>query len=349
MDNTTTAHSTEELRHIPRQVASQLATRGKGILAADEGPGSMVSRFAAIGVPNTPENRQAWRQVILASPEPWEKYVSGVIFHRETFPQLAENGKSFVEMVKEKGVLVGITVDQGIVELPSTGEPVTQGLTDLEETCRAYFSKGARFAKWRATLQIAQGTETTPQKPTQLAIDENCRLLAHYAAICQRCGLCPIVEPEVLMEGNFDIAWCERVTRRVLSTQIKALHDHGVDLEGIVLKPSWVIHGTKSERKSSVQEVARCTLKVLKDTVPPSVPGIMFLSGGQTEEEAHAHLEAINRLAKEVGAPWLLSFSYGRAIQDGARKVWSGDVTKTDEARKSFLHRAASLSQTSLI
>eukprot|EP01102_Stenamoeba_stenopodia_P006673 TRINITY_DN1849_c0_g1_i1.p1 TRINITY_DN1849_c0_g1~~TRINITY_DN1849_c0_g1_i1.p1 ORF type:complete len:374 (+),score=89.07 TRINITY_DN1849_c0_g1_i1:104-1225(+) len=344
-----------------RETAALLATRGKGILAADEGPEHMVSRFAAINIENNAENRQAWREVLFGMAEgfEYEKYISGVILHAETFPQMSKDGVSFVDLIRARGVLVGITVDRGgaVAEIPSTGEPLTQGIADLSQQCAAYYAKGARFTKWRAVLQTTAPEGSSFKQgpfPTNLAIKENTQALARYASIAQSNGLCPIVEPELLIDGCQDLARSEELTRQILSSTFAALHEHKVDLEGIILKPSWVIPGLGFTKTNpdvvSVADVAKATLKVLRETVPPSVHGVMFLSGGQTEDEALAHLRAINAAARATATPtpWLLSFSYGRAIQDSARKAWGGQQENVSQARSVFFEKAKSLGEASL-
>jgi fructose-bisphosphate aldolase class I len=321
--------------------AHKVATPGKGILAADESEGTIGSRFQKIGVENVVENRRAYREMLIGT-QNLGQYISGIILFEETLYQSSEQGKTFVEMLKEHGIVIGIKVDKGLKALYGTdGEQVTQGLTDLDARCKKYYESGARFAKWRAVYSIGNG------KPSQLAIDEQSRNLARYAAICQANGLVPIVEPEVLMDGTHDIVTCAIVSERIFASVFKFLNDHHVLLEGILLKPNMIVPGAESGIKSSPEEIAWYTVRTLANTVPPTVPGIMFLSGGQSEEEACRNLNAINRV-KAFPKPWVLSFSFGRALQDTALKTWKGSKDNYSTAREKFFARAKACSESQL-
>lgn len=267
------------------------------------------------------------------------KYVGGVILYEETLNQTTPDGTPFPCVLADQGIIVGIKVDKGTVVLPGTdNETTTQGLDGLAERCAAYYGKGARFAKWRSVLKIGPG------EPSQLAIDENATVLARYAAICQQNGLVPIVEPEILMDGDHDLDRAILVTQTVLAAVYKRLHDHHVFLEGTLLKPNMVCPGQDCPRKYGPAEIGAATLAVLERTVPPAVPGITFLSGGQSELEATLHLHAINKLAREkrsgAGVPWKLTFSYGRALQNTVLKTWKGQEANVKAAKEALLVRA---------
>lgn len=319
--------------------ASFIATPGKGILAADESTGTIGSRFQKITLENSEENRRAYRELLFGTQQDVNKYISGVILYDETFYQKTADGQLFTELLKSQGILPGIKVDKGTVVLPGTdGETATTGLDGLGERCKKYYEGGARFAKWRAVLKI-----TANGCPSELSIQENAHTLARYAVICQENGLVPIVEPEVLMDGTHTIETSAAVTERVLAATFKALSDHHVLLEGILLKPNMVLSGTQSEKRAGPQQVAEYTVRTLQRTVPCAVPGIMFLSGGQSEAEATANLNAIN--SHPGKRPWTLSFSYGRALQSSIISEWKGDKANLDKARKIYLQRALYNSQ----
>jgi fructose-bisphosphate aldolase class I len=312
-------------------VAKAMVAPGKGILAADESTGTIKKRFDAIGVENTEENRRDYRELMFRSAEGM-KHVSGVILYDETIWQNAADGTPLVDLIVAAGSIPGIKVDKGAQPLAGfPGETVTEGLDGLGERLAKYYDRGARFAKWRAVIDIADGI------PTDGAINANAHALARYAALCQANQIVPIVEPEVLMDGAHDIERCDAVTRKVLTRVFEALADQRVALEGIVLKPNMVICGKKCAKGSSVQEVAERTVAALKATVPATVPGIAFLSGGQTDEEATAHLDAMNKIG---GLPWALTFSYGRALQAAPQKAWSGRKENVSAAQAAFAHRA---------
>ncbi|KAK7385483.1 hypothetical protein VNO78_31205 [Psophocarpus tetragonolobus] len=319
--------------------AAYIGTPGKGILAADESTGTIGKRLDSINVENVESNRRALRELLFTAPGALQ-YLSGVIFFEETLYQSTASGKRFVDVLKEAGVLPGIKVDKGTVDLAGTnGETTTQGLDGLGQRCAKYYEAGARFAKWRAVLKIG------PTEPSELAIHENAYGLARYAAICQENGLVPIVEPEILVDGAHDIHKCAAVTERVLAACYKALSDHHVLLEGTLLKPNMVTPGSKSA-KVSPEAVAEHTVKALLRTVPAAVPAIVFLSGGQSEEEASLNLNAINQVKGKK--PWSLSFSFGRALQQSTLKAWGGKDENVKKAQAAFLVRAKANSEATL-
>ena len=315
--------------------ARRIAAPGKGILAADESTGTIGQRFTKINVENTEENRRKYRQMLFKA-EGVEEHISGVILFEETLYQNADDGTPFVDVLKSKGILPGIKVDKGIKPLFGTnGECVTQGIDDLDARCAKYYAKGARFAKWRAVLHIKDDIGSTP---SQIAINENAETLARYASICQANGLVPIVEPEVLMDGEFSIEVAAVATEKVIAACYKALSDHHVLLEGTLLKPNMVRSGSDAKVQSSSEEIALATVRVLQHTVPPAVPGITFLSGGMSEEDASLALNFINQAPGP--RPWALTFSYGRALQQSCLKAWSGKDENIPEAQKVLLARA---------
>ncbi|KAK7386025.1 hypothetical protein VNO78_32075 [Psophocarpus tetragonolobus] len=319
--------------------AKYIGTSGKGILAADESTGTIGKRLASINVENSEENRKALRELLFTSPKSLE-YISGVIMFEETLYQKTSEGKPFVEVLKEKNVIPGIKVDKGVVELAGTnGETTTQGIDSLGVRCSEYYMAGARFAKWRSVLKIG------PNEPSQLSINQNAQCLARYAIICQENGLVPIVEPEILTDGSHDIAKCAAVTQTVLSAVYKALNDHHVLLEATLLKPNMVTPGSQSP-KVPPELVAHYTVQTLRRTVPPAVPGILFLSGGQSEEEATLNLNAMNKL--DLLKPWTLSFSFGRALQQTTLNTWAGKKENVAKAQEAFLARCKANSQATL-
>ena len=314
------------------QIAEKLATPGKGILAADESSGTIKKRFDAIGVESTATTRRDYRELLFRSTEAMTNHVSGVILYDETIWQEAADGTPLVELIAAAGAVPGIKVDNGAKPLPGfPGETVTEGLDGLAERLVAYHERGARFAKWRAVIDIADGV------PTAGAVRANAHALARYAGLCQAAGIAPIVEPEVLMDGAHDIDRCDEVTRFVLQCVFEELFQQRVALEGMILKPNMVIAGKKSAARSDVEQVAARTVAALKARVPAAVPGIAFLSGGQSDEEATAHLDAMNKLG---GLPWKLTFSYGRALQASTQKAWSGRPENLAAAQRAFTHRA---------
>ncbi|GAA0166001.1 aldolase [Lithospermum erythrorhizon] len=319
--------------------AKYIGTPGKGILAADESTGTIGKRFESINVENVEENRRALRELLFTTPNALQ-YLSGVILFEETLYQKTASGTPFVDVMKEGGVLPGIKVDKGTVELPGTnGETTTQGLDGLAQRCQEYYKAGARFAKWRAVLKIGAN------EPSQLAINENANGLARYAIICQQNGLVPIVEPEILVDGPHSIDKCADVTERVLAACYKALNDNHVLLEGTLLKPNMVTPGSEAE-KASPEVIAEYTVRALQRTMPAAVPAVVFLSGGQSEEQATVNLNAMNKL--DTKRPWTLTFSYGRALQQSTLKAWGGKAENVEKAQAAFLARAKANSEATL-
>jgi fructose-bisphosphate aldolase class I len=313
------------------KIAKAMVAPGKGLLAADESTGTIDKRFKTINVENTEENRRAYRDMLFTTKGLGE-HISGVILYDETLRQKASDGTPFTELLNRLGVIPGIKVDNGAKPLAKCpGETVTEGLDGLTKRCQEYVKLGAKFAKWRAVITIGDGI------PSKTCITANAHALARYAAICQDTGLVPIVEPEVLMDGAHGIERSEEVTEWTLREVFAALIDQRVVLEEIVLKPSMVISGAECRQQASIQEVAERTIRVLKRTVPAAVPGIAFLSGGQSDELATAHLDAMNRLGP---LPWALSFSYGRALQAPSLKAWRGAAANVAAGQAALAHRA---------
>jgi fructose-bisphosphate aldolase, class I len=322
--------------------ARAIATPGKGILAADESTGTIGSRFKAIDVENNETNRRNYRDLLFAT-EGIEQYISGVIMYDETIKQKDSNGVLFPEVLKKKGILTGIKVDMGVQPLAGTnGECVTQGIDGLGARCADYYAKGARFAKWRAVLHIK---DTIGATPSNCAIIENANTLARYASLCQQNGLVPIVEPEVLMDGDFNIDTAAAMTERVLAAVYKALSDHHVMLEGTLLKPNMVRSGSEAKVAATNAEIGIATVRVLQHTVPCAVPGITFLSGGMSEEDASLSLNAINNAPGP--RPWCLTFSYGRALQQTVLKTWKGEAANVKAAQDALMLRAKANSDAS--
>jgi fructose-bisphosphate aldolase, class I len=314
------------------RVANAMVTPGKGILAADESTGTIKRRFDAIGVENTEDNRRDYRELLFRSADAMRDCISGVILYDETVWQKARDGTPLVKLIEQTGAIAGIKVDEGAKPLPGCpNEVVTIGLDKLADRLPKYLEQGARFAKWRAVIDIGPGI------PSHTAIHANAHALARYAALCQAAGIVPIVEPEVLMDGDNDIDRCYEVTQWVLKETFHELYYNRVALEGMVLKPNMAIAGKKSPKRAGVEEVAEKTVRLLKACVPAAVPGIAFLSGGQSEEEATAHLDAMNRIGN---LPWKLTFSYGRALQAAPQKAWSGRPENVAAAQRAFAHRA---------
>jgi len=315
------------------KVALAMVTPGKGILAADESSGTIKKRFDAIKVESTEASRRDYREMLFRSTEAMSKYISGVILYDETIWQDAKDGTPLIKLIEASGAIPGIKVDEGTQALPNCpGELVTVGLDKLAERLKKYYERGARFAKWRAVIDIAGGNI-----PSMTAIHVNAHALARYAALCQAAQIVPIVEPEVLMDGDHDIDRCYEVTSRALDKTFQELRVQRVALEGMILKPNMAIAGRKSGKQASVDEVAEKTIRLLKACVPAAVPGIAFLSGGQSDEEATAHLNAMNRTS---GLPWRLTFSYGRALQAAPQKAWSGKPDNLAAGERAFTHRA---------
>ena len=314
--------------------ARALVAPGKGILAADESHATIARRFEAYGIANTEENRRRYRQMLFTTKGIGE-FISGVILFDETIRQAADDGRPFVEVLTRAGILPGIEVDRGAKALAGApGEQVTEGLDGLRERLAEYGKLGARFAKWRAVIAIGEDGRT----PTPRGIAANAEALARYAALCQEAAIVPIVEPEVLLDGGHSIERCLEVTEATLHAVFHALSAQHVTLEGLLLKPSMVLPGATAQHRAPVAEVAEATVRCLRRTVPAAVPGIVFLSGGQSDELATAHLDAMNRLPGPQ--PWPLSFSYARALQAAPLKAWGGDPARVADAQRAFLHRA---------
>jgi len=312
-------------------IARSLVVPGKGILAADESAPTIEKRFQAIQLPSTEENRRAYRDLLFTTPG-ISGFISGVILYDETIRQASSDGTPFPKVLERQGIVPGIKVDEGAKALSGfPGEKITEGLDGLRGRLAAYRDLGARFAKWRAVIDIGDGI------PTACCLEANAHALARYAALCQEAGLVPIVEPEVLMDGGHAIERCEEVTTEILSRVYADLARHRVHLEGTLLKPNMVLSGKKCPVQAGVDQVAEATVRTLKRVVPPAVPGIVFLSGGQTPRQATEHLSAMNAMGKH---PWELSFSYGRALQDPVLKAWKGQAGNVPEAQKAFFHRA---------
>ncbi|HVY82225.1 MAG TPA: class I fructose-bisphosphate aldolase [Steroidobacteraceae bacterium] len=312
------------------RIARAMVAQGKGILAADESSGTIKKRFDSIKLESTEEARRTYREMLFTAPGLAET-ISGVIMYDETIRQKTKDGVPFADYLTKLGVIPGIKVDTGAKPLAGfPKETITEGLDGLRERLQEYYKLGARFAKWRAVIDIAEDI------PTQFAIDANAHALARYAALCQENDIVPIVEPEVLMDGAHGIERCEEVTERVLVSVFGQLHAHHVYLEGMVLKPNMVISGKKAPNRAPPEVVAEATVRLLKRTVPAAVPGIAFLSGGQSSEEATLHLSLMNKNP----LPWQLTFSYGRALQDQALKAWGGNAANFAAGQKAFAKRA---------
>ena len=310
---------------------AKLTAPGKGIVAADESTPTITKRFTAVGIESSEETRRAYRTLLFTTPGA-DQFLAGVILFEETLGQADDKGTSLPDVLAHHGILPGIKVDKGTVALPGAeGDLITTGLDGLADRLKAYKAKGARFAKWREVYAI------TERNPTPLGIEANAEVLARYAAICQSEGIVPIVEPEVLIDGVHTLERCREVSEAVLHAVFNALHRHRVMLEGIVLKPSMVLPGKESPPKASPEVVARATLEVLKRNVPAAVPTINFLSGGQAPVEATANLNAMNAMAPH--APWVLSFSYARALQEGPMRIWAGRAENVRAAQDAFHKR----------
>ncbi|MZR32161.1 class I fructose-bisphosphate aldolase [Sneathiella litorea] len=312
-------------------IAKALVAPSKGILAADESTGTIKKRLDTINTPSTEETRRDYRELLLSSKGAGD-YISGVILYDETIRQTAKDGRPLTELIKSQGIIPGIKVDMGAKSLAfSEGELVTEGLDGLRDRLNDYHKIGARFAKWRAVISIGDGA------PSQYCIDTNAHALARYAALCQEAGLVPIVEPEVLMDGDHNIDECYAVTETTLKTVFDELYKQRVVLEQMLLKPNMVISGKDCPEQAGVEEVATKTLYCFEQTVPAAVPGIVFLSGGQTEQQATEHLNAMNKMGK---FPWEISYSFGRALQASALAAWQGKPENVEAAQAAFLHRA---------
>jgi len=327
------SYPSEALQKELRETAQAMVAPGKGILAADESTGTMGKRLAQAGQENTEENRRRFRELLFTSDKTrMSQAISGVILFHETLYQKTADGTPFVDLLKQNGIIPGIKVDKGVKDLfGSEGESTTQGLDDLDKRCKQYKEDGCRFAKWRCVLKIGKNT------PSYQAIQENATVLARYASICQSAGLVPIVEPEVLCDGDHSLERCQKVTETVLAATYKALNDHHVYLEGTLLKPNMVTPGKESTETVTPEQIGAATVTALSRTLPAAVPGVVFLSGGQSEIQATTNLNAINQF---TGAPkpWKLSFSFGRALQASALAGWNG--SNVAEGQEQLLRRA---------
>ena len=313
------------------EIAEYIVSDGKGILAADESNPTCGKRFDSIGVESTETNRRDYREMLFRAAG-MKNNIGGVILFDETIRQSAEDGTPLVALIKDQGALPGIKVDKGLVPIDSSPEEtVTQGLDGLDERCKEYFSLGAKFTKWRAVIKISDNI------PTDECIEANMRALAKYAKVVQNNNMVPMVEPEVLMDGVHPIDRCYEVTCRSLQSLFECLKDEGVNIAGTILKPNMVTSGSMVESQASVQEVAELTVKCLNENVPSDLPGITFLSGGQSDVDATAHLDAMNKIG---GFPWKLSFSYGRALQQPSLKAWLGKKENVQQAQDALSHRA---------
>lgn len=328
------SYLTPEKEQELARIAKAIVAPGKGILAADESIGSMTKKLGPIGLENTEENRRIYRQILFSADPAVAQAISGVILFDETFYQKADDGTPFPQLLKQRGIIPGIKVDKGLVPLAGTdGETTTQGLDDLDARCAKYKKDGADFAKWRCALKIGNNM------PSQLAIIENANVLARYASICQQNGIVPIVEPEILPDGDHDLETCQRITEKVLAAVYKALSDHHIYLEGTLLKPNMVTAGFSCPKKYTPQDIANATVTALSRGVPPAVPGVTFLSGGQSEEDASINLSTMNKIS-HIKRPWALTFSFGRALQASVLAAWQGKPENIPNAQKELLKRA---------
>jgi fructose-bisphosphate aldolase class I len=310
-------HASGDFKAELIKTAQEICAPGKGILAADESTGTIGKRFDGIKVENTHENRQAYRELLFTAPD-IDKHISGVIMFDETLRDSAKDGRKFTEILRGRGIHCGIKVDTGVVQIGGTNEETaTQGLDGLGKRCAEYYAMGARFAKWRAVLKIADGC------PSELAIRENAHSLARYGSICQQNGLVPIIEPEILQDGEHDIDTCAAVSERVFSACMQEMFSQNLLIEGCLLKPNMVTPGASCQKRAKAEEIAWYTVRTLSRTMVPALAGVCFLSGGQSEEDASLNLNAMNAL-KGVEKPWALTFSYGRALQSSVLKAWSG-------------------------
>ncbi|WP_109261269.1 class I fructose-bisphosphate aldolase [Hyphobacterium indicum] len=315
-------------------IAIQMVAHGKGILAADESTGTIKKRFDTIGLTSTEDSRRDWREMLFRTQPAMNEHISGVILYDETLRQKAADGTPLAKLISDAGAVPGIKVDMGAKDLAGApGEKITEGLDGLRDRLNEYHELGARFAKWRAVIEM--GREGDDSMPSPYCVDVNMHALARYAALCQEAGIVPIVEPEVLMDGDHSIERCYEVTEYGLKKLYEELYAQGVQLEGTILKPNMIVPGKKCPDQASVEDVADLTVQCLANCVPSAVPGIAFLSGGQSDEDATAHLNAMNAA---YDLPWALTFSYGRALQAAPLKAWKGkDVAA---GQKAFNHRA---------
>ena len=320
------------------KIAIAIVAPGKGILAADESGGTIKKRFDSINVTSTEDTRRDYREMLFRTTPAMENHVSGVILFDETIRQKAADGTTLVKLIQDAGSIPGIKVDKGAHDMVGhKGEKVTEGLDGLRDRLAEYYELGARFAKWRAVIEVGRGGEMAI--PSWGCIKANAHALARYAALCQEANIVPIVEPEVMMDGDHDIDRCYEVTEYALKTLYAELNDARVPLEGTILKPNMIVSGKLAKTQAGVEEVAEKTIKCFRAAVPAAVPGIVFLSGGQSDEAATAHLNAMNAAYKEQ-MPWGLSFSYGRALQAAPLKAWRGAKDNVPAAQAAFAHRA---------
>jgi fructose-bisphosphate aldolase class I len=320
------------------KIARGMVAQGKGILAADESSGTIKKRFDSINVDSTADNRRDYREMLFRTKDAMENYISGVILYDETIRQNAKDGTPLVKLIEQAGSIPGIKVDAGAKAMAAfPGEQVTEGLDGLRERLAEYYKLGARFAKWRAVIDIGRGGDRSI--PSYPCLRANMHALSRYAALCQEAGIVPIVEPEVLMDGDHDIDRCFDVTELTLRLLFEELYFARVALEGTILKPNMVIPGKKSAKQAGVSEIAEKTVRCFRRTVPAALPGIVFLSGGQSDEEATANLNAMNAEYRDE-MPWALSFSYGRALQAAPLKAWSGKAENVAAGQRAFAHRA---------
>jgi len=315
---------------------------GRGLLACDESTGTVGTRLEGIGMENTEENRRDWRELLFRT-EGLENFVSGTILFEETLYQSSKDGTPFVDLLKEKGIIPGIKVDTGLKPLCGGGDGETwcSGLDGLYDKCVLHYARGARFAKWRTALRI----NTEKDFPTDYAIDEAAHGLSRYARICQEAGLVPIVEPEILLDGNHDVETTAKVQERVITTVYKKLQECGVMLEGSLLKPSMTVSGVDCENKATPEQVAKLTVQTFQRSIPPAMPGVVFLSGGLSEEDSSIFLNEINKVDR-VG-PWALTFSFSRALQSSCIKAWEGKPENVEKAQKLLVGRAQANSEAS--
>ena len=322
--------NTEELKETIRKICAPM----KGILAADESTGTIGKRFDSIHLENTHENRIAYRDLLFTTPD-LRSHISGVITFEETLLDVKVDGTRLIQPLLDNDIMIGIKVDKGVKPLYGTdGETVTQGMDDLDIRCKTYYDAGARFAKWRSVLKI----DTTKNMPSDISIHENAVTLARYASICQNCGLVPIVEPEILMDGDHSYEQSRDIAVEVLSVVYRELHRHNVDIECTLLKPNMICKGVSSLQNNNIDTLARYTVDVFRRVIPPSMPGVVFLSGGMSENEASCALNSINQV---VGIkPWRLTFSYGRALQSSVISTWKGEFENIEEAQRVLFARA---------
>lgn len=319
-------------------IAVKMVEPGKGILAADESTGTIKKRFDSIDVTSSEDKRRDWREMLFRTDKAMQDHISGVIMFEETLTQKAKDGTPLVELLHANNAIPGIKVDKGIAPLAGRpGETITQGLDGLRERLATYYEQGARFAKWRAVIEISHPDQYVGMTPTAGGIKANTHALGRYAALCQEANIVPIVEPEVLMGGYHSVERCHEVTELALNSLFTELYEQGVALEGVILKPNMVVAGKKCPQQPSREEIAERTIKVLKDTVPAAVPGVAFLSGGQDNEEATRNLDMMNKVG---GFPWKLTYSYGRALQQAALFAWKGEDANYDAAQDAFYKRA---------